>query len=60
MAAFETNADDALAAWPIRGLARRFPAKDLATLEVLLRRHGLPSTLQKEADGLSRFRRPCC
>ncbi|MBK5940538.1 hypothetical protein [Halochromatium roseum] len=47
MAAFETNADDALAAWPIRGLARRFPAKDLATLEVLLREYAyrLPGDL---------------
>lgn len=47
MTAFETDADDAFAAWPIRGLARRFPAKDLATLEVLLREyaHRLPGDL---------------
>ena len=47
MTAFETNADDALAAWPVRGLARRFPAKDLATLEVLLREYAyrLPGDL---------------
>lgn len=47
MTAFETGADDALAAWPIRGLARRFPANDLATLEVLLREYAnrLPGDL---------------
>jgi hypothetical protein len=49
MTAFETNADDALAAWPIRGLARRFPAKDLSTLEVLLREYAyrLPGDLPR-------------
>lgn len=47
MAAYETNAEDALAAWPIRGLARRFPASDLTTLEVLLREYAyrLPGDL---------------
>lgn len=47
MTAFSNNADDALYAWPIHGLARRFPAKDLATLEVLLREyaHRLPGDL---------------
>ncbi|MBK5966151.1 hypothetical protein CCR95_19215 [Thiocystis minor] len=49
MTAFETNADDALGAWPICGLARRFPAKDLSTLEVLLREyaHRLPGDLPR-------------
>jgi hypothetical protein len=47
MTAFETHPNDALAAWPIRGLARRFPAKDLATLKTLLQEyaHRLPGDL---------------
>jgi hypothetical protein len=47
MTAFETNLDDALAAWPIRGLARRFPAKDLETLKTLLQEYAyrLPGDL---------------
>lgn len=39
MTATEINQNDALAAWPIRGLARRFPAKDLATLKTLLQEY---------------------
>ena len=47
MDASETHPNDALAAWPIRGLARRFPAKDLATLKTLLQEyaHRLPGDL---------------
>ena len=47
MTAFETKLDDALAAWPIRGLARRFPAKDLETLKTLLQKYAylLPGDL---------------
>ena len=47
MTAFETHPNDALAAWPIRGLARRFPAKDLATLKTLLQEYAyrLPGDL---------------
>lgn len=33
------QADDVHAAWPVRGLARRFPARDLATLQTLLKRY---------------------
>ncbi|MBP8283537.1 MAG: hypothetical protein KAX46_06430 [Chromatiaceae bacterium] len=47
MTATEINQNDALAAWPIRGLARRFPAKDLATLKTLLQEYAyrLPGDL---------------
>ena len=47
MTAFDPQMDDALAAWPIRGLARRFPAKDLATLKTLLQEYAyrLPGDL---------------
>ena len=47
MTATEINQNDALAAWPIRGLARRFPAKDLVTLKTLLQEYAyrLPGDL---------------
>ena len=47
MTATEINQNDALAAWPIRGLVRRFPAKDLATLKTLLQEYAyrLPGDL---------------
>ncbi len=53
MTATEINPNDSLAAWPIRGLARRFPAKDLATLKTLLQEYAyrLPGDLPHGVKG---------
>lgn len=50
---YRVNQNDALAAWPIRGLARRFPAKDLATLKTLLQEYAyrLPGDLPHGVKG---------
>jgi hypothetical protein len=39
MTRFQNEMDDLRAAWPINGLARRFPAHDLTTLETLLKEY---------------------
>lgn len=47
MTRLETDIDDLRAAWPVQGLARRFPAQDLVTLQTLLKEYAyrLPGDL---------------
>jgi hypothetical protein len=47
MTTSETDMDDRRAAWPVRGLARRFPADDLESLQTLLKEYAyrLPDEL---------------
>ena len=47
MTTLDTEIDDLRAAWPVQGLARRFPAQDLGTLQTLLREYAyrLPGDL---------------
>jgi len=48
----DADIDDPRAAWPVRGLARRFPASDLETLQTLLKQyaHRLPGVLPHGVD----------
>ena len=48
----DTEIDDVRAAWPVPGLARRFPVQDLGTLQTLLREYAyrLPGDLPHGVD----------
>lgn len=52
MTRLETELEDLRAAWPVQGLARRLPAKDLETLQTLLKEYAyrLPDVLPYGVD----------